>query len=55
MLLFADHLPAGIYTYSYTARATTIGEFNLPPVRAEAMYMPELFGHGAASRVRVIE
>ena len=55
MLLFADHLPAGIYTYSYTARATTVGEFTLPPVRAEAMYMPELFGHGASSKVRVVE
>ena len=55
MLLFANHLPAGVYTYSYTARATTIGEFQLPPVHAEAMYMPELFGHSASSRVRVIE
>ncbi|HEY8380137.1 MAG TPA: hypothetical protein VIK91_26790, partial [Nannocystis sp.] len=55
MLLFADHLPAGVYTYSYTARATTIGEFSLPPVRAEAMYMPELFGHSAAGKVRVVE
>ncbi|WAS98506.1 Ig-like domain-containing alpha-2-macroglobulin family protein [Nannocystis punicea] len=55
MLLFSDHLPAGVYTYSYTARATTIGEFELPPVRAEAMYMPELFGHGASTKVRVVE
>jgi hypothetical protein len=30
--------PAGVYTYSYTARATTIGEFQLPPIHAEAMY-----------------
>ncbi|MBL9103120.1 MAG: Ig-like domain-containing protein [Myxococcales bacterium] len=55
MLLFANHLPAGVYTYSYTARATSIGEFQLPPVHAEAMYMPELFGHSASSRVRVVE
>ncbi|WP_434415325.1 alpha-2-macroglobulin family protein [Nannocystis pusilla] len=55
MLLFSDHMPAGVYTYSYTARATTIGEFSLPPVRAEAMYMPELFGHGASTKVRVVE
>ena len=55
MLLFANHLPAGIYTYSYTARATTIGEFQLPPIHAEAMYAPEQFGHGASSKVRVIE
>lgn len=55
MLLFANHLPAGVYTYSYTARATTIGEFQLPPIHAEAMYMPELFGHSASSKVRIIE
>ena len=55
MLLFANHLPAGVYTYSYTARATSIGEFQLPPVHAEAMYMPELFGHSASSKVRVVE
>ena len=55
MLLFADQLPAGVYTYSYTARATTIGEFLLPPVKAEEMYEPERFGHGSSSRVTVVE
>ncbi len=55
MLLFADHLPAGVYTYSYTARATTIGEFHLPPIKAEAMYEPERFGHSSSSRVRVVQ
>jgi uncharacterized protein YfaS (alpha-2-macroglobulin family) len=55
MLLFANHLPAGVYTYSYTARATTIGDFQLPPIHAEAMYQPELFGHSASSKVRVVE
>ncbi|MEM9462205.1 MAG: Ig-like domain-containing protein [Myxococcota bacterium] len=55
MLLFADRMPAGVYTYSYTARATTLGSFQLPPVRAEAMYEPERFGHSETSTVRVIE
>ncbi|MGH1345097.1 MAG: Ig-like domain-containing protein [Nannocystales bacterium] len=55
MLLFADTLPAGVYTYAYTARATTIGDFQLPPVKAEAMYEPERFGHSSSSRVKVIE
>lgn len=55
MLLFADQLPAGVYTHSYTARATTIGEFLLPPVKAEEMYEPERFGHSASSRVSVVE
>jgi hypothetical protein len=55
MLLFADHLPAGVYTYTYTARATTIGEFILPPTHAEAMYEPERFGHSSSSRVVIVE
>ncbi|MEM6292637.1 MAG: Ig-like domain-containing protein [Myxococcota bacterium] len=55
MLLFADALPAGVYTYAYTARATTIGDFLLPPVKAEAMYEPERFGHSSSSRVKVVE
>lgn len=55
MLLFADQLSAGVYTYSYTARATTIGEFLLPPVKAEEMYEPERFGHGSSSKVTVVE
>lgn len=55
MLLFADQLGAGVYTYSYTARATTIGEFLLPPVKAEEMYEPERFGHGSSSKVTVVE
>lgn len=54
MLLFADQLPAGVYTYSYTARATTIGKFHLPPVKAEEMYEPERFGHGSSSTVFVM-
>jgi len=51
LLLFADRLPAGIYTYSYIARATTIGDFVLPPIHAEGMYTPERFGHSASGRV----
>jgi len=55
MLLFADQMPAGVYTYSYTARATTLGTFQLPPIKAEAMYEPERFGHSSSSVVHVVE
>ncbi|KIG17599.1 conserved hypothetical protein-putative secreted protein [Enhygromyxa salina] len=55
MLLFADHLGAGVYTYSYTARATNLGTFVLPPVHAEAMYEPERFGHGSSSMVKIVQ
>ncbi len=44
---FATLLPAGTYTYSYVARATTPGTFVVPPTRAEEMYAPETFGRTA--------
>jgi uncharacterized protein YfaS (alpha-2-macroglobulin family) len=52
---FASLLPAGVYTYSYEARATTPGLFIVPPPRAEEMYSPETFGRGATERVIVEE
>ncbi len=50
---FTSLLPAGVYTYSYVARATTPGLFIVPPPRAEEMYSPETFGRGATGRVIV--
>ncbi|CAA9356548.1 MAG: hypothetical protein AVDCRST_MAG68-4056, partial [uncultured Gemmatimonadetes bacterium] len=51
--VFSTLLPAGVYTYSYVARATTPGLFIVPPPRAEEMYSPETFGRGATERVIV--
>lgn len=50
---FASLLPAGVYTYTYIARATTPGLFIVPPPRAEEMYSPETFGRGGTERVIV--
>ena len=50
---FTSYLPAGVYTYSYVARATTPGQFVAPPPRAEEMYSPEVFGRGRTDRVTV--
>ena len=50
---FASLLPAGVYTYTYVARATTPGLFIVPPPRAEEMYSPETFGRGGTERVIV--
>lgn len=50
---FAALLPAGVYEYSYLARATVPGAFVAPPPRAEEMYAPETFGRGATDRVVV--
>ncbi|HMJ11301.1 MAG TPA: hypothetical protein VK524_07820, partial [Polyangiaceae bacterium] len=52
-LFFVDHMAAGMYHYRYLARATTAGTFVLPPTKAEQMYVPEVFGRTAASRVDV--
>ncbi len=50
---FTTYLPAGVYDYSYVARATTPGTFVVPPTRAEEMYAPETFGRAATDRVVV--
>ena len=41
---FTSYLWAGVYEYSYLARATTPGAFVAPPAKAEEMYAPETFG-----------
>jgi uncharacterized protein YfaS (alpha-2-macroglobulin family) len=50
---FASLLWDGIHTYTYVARATTPGEFVVPPPKAEEMYSPEVFGRGATDWVKV--
>jgi uncharacterized protein YfaS (alpha-2-macroglobulin family) len=51
---FTSFLSAGTYDYTYVTRATTIGEFVVPPTRAEEIYAPEVFGRSSTSQV-VIE
>jgi uncharacterized protein YfaS (alpha-2-macroglobulin family) len=51
---FTSLLPAGTYTYSYVARATTPGQFIVPPPHAEEMYSPEVFGRGKTERVTIV-
>jgi alpha-2-macroglobulin len=50
---FASLLWEGNHEYEYIARATTPGNFVVPPPKAEEMYMPETFGRGASDRVIV--
>jgi uncharacterized protein YfaS (alpha-2-macroglobulin family) len=50
---FTTLLWDGVYDYSYVARATTPGEFVVPPAKAEEMYSPEVFGRSASDRVVV--
>jgi uncharacterized protein YfaS (alpha-2-macroglobulin family) len=50
---FASLLWEGVYKYSYVARATTPGDFVVPPAKAEEMYHPETFGRCSTDRVRI--
>ncbi len=37
-------VPKGTFSFDYTVRLNTSGDFNLPPTRVEAMYAPEMSG-----------
>jgi uncharacterized protein YfaS (alpha-2-macroglobulin family) len=50
---FASLLWEGVYKYAYVARATTPGDFVVPPAKAEEMYSPETFGRSKSDRVRI--
>ena len=52
---FTSLLWPGVHRYTYVARATTLGEFVVPPARAEEMYHPETFGRSGTDRVIVEE
>ena len=47
------YVPRGTWRVEYTVRLNNAGEFKLPPVRAEAMYAPEVFGEGLAQTMTV--
>jgi hypothetical protein len=50
---FTTLLWEGVYNYTYVARATTPGNFVVPPTKAEEMYNPETFGRSGSDRVIV--
>jgi len=50
---FTTLLWEGVWEYTYVARATTPGNFVVPPTKAEEMYFPETFGRAASDRVIV--
>lgn len=50
---FASLLWEGVYNYSYVTRATTPGQFIVPPAKAEEMYHPETFGRTGTDFVNV--
>ncbi|MBK9216247.1 MAG: Ig-like domain-containing protein [Chloracidobacterium sp.] len=50
---FASLLWEGVYNYTYVTRATTPGQFIVPPAKAEEMYHPETFGRTGTDFVKV--
>jgi uncharacterized protein YfaS (alpha-2-macroglobulin family) len=50
---FSSLLWEGVYKYTYVTRATTPGQFVVPPAKAEEMYHPETFGRTGADVVKV--
>lgn len=53
--VYADRLSAGVYTFTYLARAVTVGEYLTPGPRAEEMYAPETFGRGEGQKLFVVD
>ena len=53
--LQASRLYRGVHQYVYYARATTPGEFIVPPARAEESYFPEVFGRSDSGFFTVID
>jgi uncharacterized protein YfaS (alpha-2-macroglobulin family) len=53
VMLFADYFPAGIHTFTYLARVTSFGDFQMPATRAEGMYEPEVFGQTSSQSIVV--
>jgi len=53
VLTFLPHVDPGLYHFRYLARATTPGDFVVPPSRAACMYAPEVRGRTAATRFSV--
>ena len=54
IVLVADYLPAGTYVYTYLARASTVGSYNVIPPTAEEFYFPDVGGRGAGSKFTVL-
>lgn len=51
--IFKSLLREGVWHYAYIARATTPGNFVVPPAKAEEMYEPETFGRSRTDFVKV--
>lgn len=53
LLLFANHVPRGFYTYEYHVNVTNSGGYFAPASKAFEMYAPEVFGSTAPQTVEI--
>ncbi|MBK9123331.1 MAG: Ig-like domain-containing protein [Chloroflexi bacterium] len=53
VVLSADYVPAGTYTFTYVARATVEGVYNVIPTTAREFYLPEVYGRAAGAQFTV--
>lgn len=52
---YFDNLPTGLQEYTYVVRATTVGEFTLPPAQVQAASDQEFEGRSSMFELRVVE
>lgn len=55
VIFTADYLRSGSHDIQYVVRATTLGTFQVPQIKAEGMYEPEVFGYRYQPDVKVVE
>lgn len=53
--VYSRYLPEGVFSYSYLARAVTIGRYLTPGAMAEEMYAPETYGRSSGQAIMVAE
>ncbi len=53
VVLSANYLPAGTYSYTYVVRASSKGIFNVIPPTAQEFYFPEVYGRGDGMQFEV--
>ena len=50
VVIYASHLPPGVYEYVYALSPVIAGEFQVMPPVARELYFPEVYGRGAGMR-----
>jgi hypothetical protein len=55
VVLYVGHLPAGLSSFRYMARAVASGRYLVPATRASCRYAPEVLGRTKAAEVEVRE